>query len=101
MCAQDAQGRIHELEGCIHDEKTRVQKEKRDQTDQIRSHKAEIKSLTDKIERSALKLFEVCTCICGCSVTNTFTFRFLRLKKDLSKKDHQIDAELLRRQTEL
>ena len=56
MCVQDAQEKIRELEGCIHEERTRVQKEKRDQTEQIRSLKAEIKSLTDKIERSALEL---------------------------------------------
>ena len=51
---QEAQGKIHELEGRLQGERTRVQQEKKDQGDQIRSLKAEIKSLTDKIERSVL-----------------------------------------------
>ena len=45
------QGRICELEEKIVEERSRGQQEKKEQGEQIRSLKAEIKSLTDKIER--------------------------------------------------
>lgn len=35
----------------MQEEKEKVQQEKKDQTDQLKSHKAEIKSLGDKVER--------------------------------------------------
>ena len=45
------QGRLRELEEKIGEERSKGQQEKKEQGEQIRSLKAEIKSLTDKIER--------------------------------------------------
>ena len=47
------QGRLRELEEKIGEERSKGQQEKKEQGEQIRSLKAEIKSLTDKIERCA------------------------------------------------
>ena len=48
---QEAQVKIRELEGHVKDEKGRVQQEKKDQAEQLKAHKAEIKSLIDKVDR--------------------------------------------------
>ena len=50
------QGRLRELEEKIVEERSKGQQEKKDQGEQIRSLKAEIKSLTDKIERCGKRL---------------------------------------------
>lgn len=49
--SQEATGRIKELEDQIISERTKGQTDKKEQTEQMRSFKAEIKSLTDKIEK--------------------------------------------------
>ena len=43
--------KIRELEGQLSEENERIQQEKRDQTEQLKSCKAEIKSLSDKVDR--------------------------------------------------
>ena len=48
---QEAEGKIHDLEERIIEERQKGQASKKDQADLIRSHKAEIKSLMEKVEK--------------------------------------------------
>ena len=48
---QEAEGKIHELEDRVIEERQKGQASKRDQAELIRSHKVEIKSLMEKVEK--------------------------------------------------
>ena len=48
---QEAEGKIRELEERIVEERQKGHASKKDQADLIRSHKAEIKSLMEKVEK--------------------------------------------------
>ncbi len=51
VCVQEVQSKLREMEERVQSESARVDSVRRENSDQIRSTKAEIKSLTDKIER--------------------------------------------------
>ena len=48
---QEAESKIRELEEKVVEERQKGQASKRDQAELIRSHKAEIKSLMEKVEK--------------------------------------------------
>ena len=43
--------KLRELEGRVQEERERGQQEKKEQAEQSKAHKAEIKSLSDKLDR--------------------------------------------------
>ncbi len=57
-CLQAEEGRLQELEGKLKSASVRVENAKKETSEQLRSMKAEVKSLTDKIDR--------CVCMCVC-----------------------------------
>ena len=82
--------KIMSLEAQLLDERAREQQGKKEQTEQIKALKLEIKAHKEKADRLSLFFFFICTsCICYEALVAIF-----RCKKDLNRKEHELETRL-------